>query len=106
MIAPIIAPGRARDFRARQCFQLRFDRLLHLACERRIVGDQDRLRGFVVLGLRQEIGGDPVGIAGLVGDDQHFGRARDHVDADLAEHDALGRGDIGVARDRRSWPPA
>ena len=62
-----------------------------------------------MLGLRQQIGRDPAGIAGVVGDDQHFGRAGDHVDADLAEHQPLGRGDIGVAgaddlrhrRDRR-----
>ena len=97
MVAPIIAPGRAGDFRARQCFQLRLDRLLHLVCERRVIGDQDRLRGFVMLGLRQEIGGDPVRVSGLVGDDQDFGRPRDHVDADLAEHDTFGGGDIGVA---------
>ena len=55
------------------------------------------MRGFVVLGLRQQIGGDPVGISRLVGDDQDFGRPRDHVDADLAEHDTLGGGDISVA---------
>ena len=51
-----------------------------------------------MLGLRQEIGGNPVGIGGAVGQHQHFGRAGDHVDADLAEHDALGRSHIGVAR--------
>ena len=51
-----------------------------------------------MLGLRQQIGGDPVGIAGLVGDDQHLGRPGDHVDADLAEHDALGGRHISVAR--------
>ena len=50
-----------------------------------------------MLGLRQQIGGDPVRIAGLVGDDQHLGRAGDHVDADFAEHHALGGGDVGVA---------
>ena len=33
-----------------------------------------------------------------VGDDQHFRRAGDHVDADGAEHLALGGGDIGIAR--------
>ena len=71
----------------------RFDRLR----ERRVVGDQDRLRRGVVLGLRQQVGGDPLGIVVAVGDDQHFGRAGDHVDADRAEHLPLGRGDIGVA---------
>ncbi len=36
-------------------------------------------------------------MAGLVGEDQHLRRARDHVDADLAEHQPLGRRHIGVA---------
>ena len=50
-----------------------------------------------MLGLRQEIGGNPVGIAGAVGDHEHFRRTGDHVDADLAEHQPLCRGDIGIA---------
>ncbi len=78
--------------------ELAFDGALGRRGERFVVGDEDRLRALVVLGLRQQIGGDPVGIAGLVGDDQHLGRAGDHVDADFAEHDALGGRDIGVAR--------
>ena len=73
------------------------------------VRDQDRLRARVMLGLRQQIGGDPAGIAAVVGDHQHLGGTGDHVDADLAEHQPLGGGDIGVAgaddlgdrRDRR-----
>ena len=92
-----IAPRRAGDLGARQRLELRVHRLLDLVGERGVVGDQDRLRAGVVLGLRQQIGGDPVGIAGLVGEDQHLGRAGDHVDADLAEHQALGRRHIGVA---------
>ena len=50
-----------------------------------------------MLGLRQQIGGNPVGIAGLVGQDQNFGWTGDHVDADLAEHQPLGGRDIGIA---------
>ena len=50
-----------------------------------------------MLGLRQKIGGDPGGIVLAVGDDQDLRRAGDEVDADLAEHAALGGGDIGVA---------
>ena len=92
-----IAPRRAGDFCARQRLELRLHRLLDLIGERGIVGDQDRLRAGVVLGLRQQVGGDPVGVAGLVGEDQHLGRAGDHVDADLAEHQALGRRHIGIA---------
>ena len=63
----------------------------------RIVSDQDRLRRLVVLGLRQKVGGDEARIGGCVGKDHHFARPRDHVDADDAEHPALGRRDIGVA---------
>ena len=77
--------------------ELRGHRLLDRIGERRVVGDQDRLRRGVVLGLRQQIGGDPVRIAVLVGEDQHLGRAGDHVDADRAEHQPLGRRHIGVA---------
>ena len=89
--------------------ELRGDGLLDGVGKRRVVGDQDRLRAGVVLGLRQQVGRDPVGMAGLVGEDQHLGGARDHVDADLAEDEPLGRRHIGVAgpddlgdrRDRR-----
>ena len=51
-----------------------------------------------MLGLGEEVGGDPVGIVVAVGDDQDLARAGDHVDADRAEHLALGGGDVGVAR--------
>src|SRR6185437_4064991 len=48
-------PARARDRRARQALEL----ALHLRFRRPrevwIVGDEDRLRGLVVLGLRQKI---------------------------------------------------
>ena len=77
--------------------------------KRAFVGDQDRLRGDVVLGLREEIGRDPVRVGVVVGEDQHLGRPGDHVDADRAEHQPLGGRHIGVAgaddlgdrRDRR-----
>ena len=51
----------------------------------------------IVLGLRQQIGGDPVRIGGPVGKDQHLRGTGDHVDADTAEHQPLGGGDIGIA---------
>ena len=51
-----------------------------------------------MLGLRQEIGGDPGGIVVPVGEDEDLGRAGDHVDADPAEDAPLGRGDVGIAR--------
>ena len=52
------------------------------AAEAGVVGDQDRLRRGVVLGLGEQVGGDPGRIVVLVGDDQHLGGPGDHVDAD------------------------
>jgi hypothetical protein len=92
-----IAPRRAGDFGARQCLELRLHRLLDLIGERGVVGDQNRLRAGVVLGLRQQVGGDPIGVSRLVGEDEHLGRTGDHVDADLAEHQTLGGRHIGIA---------
>ena len=92
-----IAPARGGGLGARQRLQLALDRRLDRVGEGRVVGDQDRLRRRVVLGLGQQVGGDPVGIVVAVGDDQHFRRAGDHVDADGAEHLPLGGRDIGVA---------
>jgi len=43
-------------------------------------------------------------LAGLVARTQHFRRAGDHVDADLAEYQALAAGHIGVAGQRFSRP--
>ena len=57
-----ILPGRARNRRARQSFELRGDGRFDVVCQRRVVGHQDRLRGGVVLGLRQQIGSDPIRI--------------------------------------------
>ena len=69
---------------------------------------QDRLRQLVVLGLREQVHRDPVRIGGAVAQHQDFRRAGDHVDADRAEHAALGGGHVGVAGaddlvDRRQW---
>ena len=50
-----------------------------------------------MLRLREQIGGDPARIDAVVGGDDDLGRAGDGVDADVAEHQPLGRGDVGVA---------
>jgi hypothetical protein len=55
------------------------------------------LRQFIVFGLREQVDRHPVRIGRGIGDDQHLRRAGHHVDADHAEHAALGGGDIGVA---------
>ena len=46
--------------------------------------------------LRQQIGCNPVGIAGFVSQYQDFRRPGNHVDADLAEHLALRSRDIRI----------
>ena len=65
--------------------------------KRGVRADQDRLRVLVVLGLRKQVHGDPVRIGPAVADHQDLRGAGDHVDADLAEHHALGGGDIDIA---------
>ena len=85
-MAPRVQPG-----------QLRLDGRRHPFGEAAVVGDQDRLRPLVVLGLREQVGGDPVRVDHRLGDDHDLGGARDHVDADPAEHLPLGLGDVGVA---------
>ena len=72
-------------------------RIRHLGGEGAVVRDQDRLGVFVMLGLREQVRGDPFRLIGAIGDHQDLGGARDHVDADGAEDQALGGGDIGVA---------
>ncbi|MCY1526775.1 hypothetical protein D9M68_618150 [compost metagenome] len=66
--------------------------------EGRVRADQDRLGVLVVLGLGEQVHGDPVRIGAAVADHEDFRGAGDHVDADLAEHMALGGGDVDVAR--------
>jgi hypothetical protein len=50
-----------------------------------------------MLGLREEVHGDPVGVGVTVTDDEDFGWAGDHVDTDDAEDPALGSRNVGVA---------
>ena len=93
----VVPPARFGDRTARQGGELPGDGGDHGLGQRGIIGDQHRLRGGIVLGLRQQIRRDPRGIRGCVGDDDDLGRSCDHIDADLSENLPLGRGDIGIA---------
>ena len=93
----VVAPARSRDVGAREPRQMRRHRLGHPVRERPVVGDQDRLRVAVVLGLGEQVRSDPLRLVGAIRDHQDLRRARDHVDADGAEDQALGGGDVGVA---------
>ncbi len=58
---------------------------------------KNRLGALVVLGLGEEVGGDPGRIGAGVGNDENLRGAGDHVDPDATEYLALGLGDVGVA---------
>ena len=60
--------------------------------------EQNRAGHGVVLGLGEEIRGDPLRIGRRVGDHHDLARPRDHVDAHVAEHPALGQRHVDVAR--------
>jgi hypothetical protein len=77
--------------------ELALDRRQRRLGQRAAGGDQADARVHVVLGLRQQVGGDHRRIAGLVGDDENLARPGELVDADGAEHLSLGLVDIGVA---------
>ena len=61
------------------------------------VGDEDRRGERVVLGLADEVGGDVVGVGGVVGEDRRSRSAGLGVDADEALEQALGGDDPDVA---------
>ena len=62
---------------------------------------------FVVLGLGQQVGGEPGGIVGaIVRHHQHLGGAGDHVDADGARTPVAWRPPHRRCRGPRSYPPA
>ena len=50
-----------------------------------------------MLGLAEQVGGDPRGVAAAVGQHEDFRRACDHINADLAEHLPLCRGHVDIA---------
>ena len=89
------ASSRRRSWRA-AVGELAVDFGVDGAREPRIVGDEDRLRGLVVLGLASRSAATKPGRR-CVGEHDDFRGAGDHVDADVAEHPPLGRRDVGVA---------
>ena len=78
--------------------QLRGDGALRRPSASRALGrDEDRARGRIVLGLRDEIRGDPVRAAAIRADDD-LARAGVQVDGAVARDERLGRRDPRVAR--------
>ena len=65
--------------------------------QRRVRREQNRLRHFVVLGLRKKIHRYPIRVGAGVGDNEYLRGSGDHVDADSAENAPFGGRDIGIA---------
>ena len=91
-------PALLHDLCPGQRLQVRIDGGDDVIGERRIIGDHDRLRGGIVLGLAEQVGRDPGRIVLRIRQHQNFGRSGDHVDPDGAEDFSLGGGDIGISR--------
>ena len=88
---PLAVPGRGHSRRERG-----IDRV-----EQRLARRHEQARGeLVVLGLRDQVGGEVVRIRAVVGKDPDLGRAGLGVDADDTAQQPLGRGDVDVARGR------
>ena len=51
-----------------------------------------------MLGLTEQVGGNVGRVGGVIGNDQHLGRARDHVNIDRTERQLFGCCNKGVAR--------
>ena len=69
----------------------------HRLAERAADVGQARHGAGAVLGLGEQVGGQPRRLARLVGDHEHLAGAGQAVDGDLAHDLALGLGDVGVA---------
>ena len=89
---------RVRGPRGRAvCRELTLDRALNGHMRASATGDEHCARVGIVLGLGDQIGGDPSRSAGRR-NDQDFARAGVEVDRAVAGHQRLGRRDIRVAR--------
>ena len=87
-----------RDLGARRLRDQDVDADLDLARKLLVAGHQIAGGQRIVLGLSHQVGCDHHGLGRSVGQYADLGRASDHVDAHIARHDLLGRGDKGVAR--------
>ena len=94
VLVPAVARGHAGGRAWRHCTSTRSS-----TCAAKSASSVIRIDWLdgIVLGLAEQVGGDPVGIVLAVGDDQDFARPGDHVDADHAVELALGFGDPGIA---------
>ena len=88
----------AREMRpAAELCELACDFALHRIEEFRGVGRKNDLAALAVLGLREQVGGDPRGVRARVGENEDFARAGEEVDGHAAKHLPLRLDDVGVA---------
>ncbi len=90
-------PLRSRAWRATGLLRLRsFGFCDDLFGEIGARGDEDGQRFGIVLGLRDQVGGDVGRVAAFAGDDNLRGTG-EHVDGAIEGDQPLGRGDIEIA---------
>ena len=83
---------------AGQLGNLNFQLRLHGLGQRLAVRHKDGAGQLVVLGLAQQVGRHPRGVAAAVRQHQNLAGACDHIDAHLAKNFPLGGGNVDVAR--------
>ena len=93
----MVAPACTCNFAAWKCFQLALDGECYAIAKRCGIGDEDRLRGGIVFGLRQEIGCDPIRIGVAIGQNGDFGGAGNHINPNLAKYAPFRRRHKGIA---------
>ncbi len=89
-----VADGFLQDALARQRAALALELRRHRRGQLLRIGDQQRLRAHVMLGLRQQVGCDERRIRRRIGNHQHLGRSGRQVAGGairIAGHDLLGR---------------
>ena len=103
---PAAASERREDVATGQRRQLARDLRLDRVGQRDRGRDEQGRGVGAVLGLAEQVRRDVDGIGAVVGDDHDLGRSGGHVDGAPVQDLELGRGHPGVARARRSCPPA
>ncbi len=94
--APLASATLAMGARGKR-LELQLELATHGARHQVGRANEERVRGLVVLGLREEIGRDEARIGLVVRHDDDLAGASDAVDVDRAEDQTLGAGDVEVA---------
>ncbi len=93
-----VREGRAGDVAGREIAELALERGVDPRGEAGIRGHEQRDGRRVVLRLRQEIGGDALGVRGAVGEHREFRRTGEHIDRCGPGDELFRSRDIAVSR--------